>query len=129
MMDETKAVALAQKILEGFNRGEVSSIAGCFHSDVQAEFPYAPPGMSAICSGHSAVVATFTEGRASIDQITITPRKTYWSQADSTLIVEAQGKGRLAKGTEYNNRYVFIIGFQDERVRSEEHTSELQSQM
>src|SRR3546814_11831997 len=84
MMDETKAVALAQKILEGFNRGEVSSIAGCFHSDVQAEFPYAPPGMSAICSGHSAVVATFTEGRASIDQITITPRKTYWSQADST---------------------------------------------
>src|SRR3546814_2653998 len=82
--------------------------------------------MSAICSGHSAVVATFTEGRASIDQITITPRKTYWSQADSTLIVEAQGKGRLAKGTEYNNRYVFIIGFQD---RSEEHTSELQSLM
>src|SRR3546814_7576443 len=45
-----------------------------------------------ICRG--AVVATFTEGRASIDQITITPRKTYWSQADSTLIVEAQGKGR-----------------------------------
>src|SRR3546814_1757426 len=71
---------------------------------------------SDLCSGHSAVVATFTEGRASIDQITITPRKTYWSQADSTLIVEAQGKGRLAKGTEYNNRYVFIIGFQDERV-------------
>src|SRR3546814_9607523 len=64
MMDETKAVALAQKILEGFNRGEVSSIAGCFHSDVQAEFPYAPPGMSAICSGHSAVVATFKSGRA-----------------------------------------------------------------
>src|SRR3546814_13730641 len=82
---------------------------------------------SDLCSGHSAVVATFTEGRASIDQITITPRKTYWSQADSTLIVEAHGKGRLAKGTEYNNRYVFIIGRSEERRVGKECVSTCRS--
>ncbi|MDB6063637.1 MAG: hypothetical protein JWM78_3740 [Verrucomicrobiaceae bacterium] len=113
---EEIATALVRRILGGFNSGDVASIVDCFHADVSAEFPFAPPGMPPLCNGHAAVMAAFQGGRALIAEITITPSKFYWSAHDDVLVVEAQGKGRLPRGTEYNNSYVFLVGVRDGSV-------------
>jgi ketosteroid isomerase-like protein len=116
MNNEATAITLAHRILGGFNSGDVASIADCFHREVSAEFPFAPPGMPASCSGHDAVMAAFRDGRASIAEITITPTKFYWCPHDSLLVIEANGRGRLMHGTKYENAYVFLVGIHDGRV-------------
>ena len=97
---EATAKALAQRMLDGFNSGDVASIADGFHPDVRAEFPFAPPGMPASQTGHNAVVAAFRDGRASIAEITIAPTSMRWCPDDSVLVVEAEGMGRLVNGAD-----------------------------
>lgn len=116
MNHEDKAKALLDRVLAGFNAGDVDAIADCFHSEVSAEFPFAPPGMPAVSSGHAAVMASLREGRASLAEMTITPTKLYWCPADATLFVEATSQGRLQNGADYRNRYVFVVGIRDDRV-------------
>ncbi len=72
--------------------------------------------MPAQCSGRAAVLAAFQGGRAAIAEITITPTKFHWAPSDSLLVIEANGKGRLLHGTEYNNSYVFMVGVSNGQV-------------
>ncbi|WP_336971196.1 nuclear transport factor 2 family protein [Sphingobium aromaticiconvertens] len=114
--DEERANTLLRHVLDGFNAGDIDAIADCFHPEVRAEFPFAPPAMPTLSHGHAAVMAAFREGRASLEEIKITPAKIYWCAGDSTLLLEASSKGRLRGGGDYRNSYVFVIGIRDERI-------------
>ena len=113
---EGQARALLQRVLDGFNSGDIAAIADCFHRDVRAEFPFAPPGMSAGSSGHDAVIAALREGRASFEQMTITPARIYWCAADATLFLEASSVGRLRGGGDYRNSYIFVVAVREGRI-------------
>lgn len=116
MNNEETAIALVRQVFSAFNSGNITLLADSFHREACAEFPFAPPGMPPIYEGHDAVMAAFAGGRASIAEITITPQKFYWSPGEAVMTVEASGKGRLPRGTEYNNSYIFLVGIRDGKV-------------
>lgn len=116
MNEQETAEALLRRVLDGFNAGDIDAIADCFHHDVRAEFPFAPPGMASASAGHAAVMAAFREGRDSFVEMTITPVRTYWCAADATLFFEASSHGRLRRGGDYRNRYVFVVRIQDAQI-------------
>lgn len=109
-------MAIAKRIFDGFNRGDVASFADCLHAEIAASFPFAPPAMPSELHGKDTVLAAMAQGRSMMETMTLTMERTYWIPADETLAVEASGKSLLLGGIPYNNRYIFLIGFRDGQV-------------
>ena len=116
MTNTEMAMAIARRIFDGFNCGDVASFADCLHVEITANFPFAPPAMPKELQGKDAVLAAMTQGRSMMESMMLTMERTYWIPADETLAVEASGASLLVGGIPYNNRYIFLIGFRDGQV-------------
>lgn len=115
-MSAQTASQLVDRVVAGFNSGDIASIAEAFHPQVRAEFPFAPPGMPAACVGHEDTMAAFHGGRANFATMKLIPGRSYWCPDSSMYVMEATSDAKLAHGTEYRNAYVFLIEIRDGRI-------------
>lgn len=87
-----------------------------FADDLKMELPFSRPPFPQERRGGDTISASLTGSKAILQDFTLKPTKFYPSPETDSIVVEAESSGKLVKGGDYANQYVFIFTFVNGKI-------------
>lgn len=110
-------VERARALMQGWREGGHATIAPLLADDVIFELPFAPSGIARRIEGKPAVLKALDGFFALFRKLRLNVHECYESPSKGTVILECTSVGLPAgDGAVYQNRYVFLVAFRDDRI-------------
>jgi ketosteroid isomerase-like protein len=112
-------LGLARQLIGALREGSLAGVSELLDDAVVMEMPYAPAGIATRIAGKTAVMAGLTYIERTFRFFRINIHDAYECKDRATVILEATSVGvNLRPAPVYQNRYVFVLSFRDDRVVS-----------
>ncbi|MEM1156445.1 MAG: nuclear transport factor 2 family protein [Pseudomonadota bacterium] len=107
---------VALDVLRLVSTGDIQGIRAHLTTDASMELPFAPWGVESIFEGIDAIVGALEYVPKHFRAFTFNAHETYVSNDGVTVILEATSMAARHSGGGYQNRYVFVFTFRDNKI-------------
>jgi ketosteroid isomerase-like protein len=117
MIDRTAAFAITNEFLRRFSAMDFDGLRALLVEDVVASAPYSTKNLR--LSGQDEVLGHFSSVvRGFVRKIVFTVETQFFDPERQTAVVEFNNRGERTDGRPYENQYIWIFGFRDDRIAS-----------
>ncbi|MEM8662362.1 MAG: nuclear transport factor 2 family protein [Pseudomonadota bacterium] len=106
----------ALEVLRLISTGDIQGVKAHLTTDASMELPFAPRGVESIFEGIDAIVGALEYVPKHFRVFTFNAHETYVSNDGETVILEATSMAARHSGGSYQNRYVFVFSFHDNKI-------------
>lgn len=109
-------LAIAEGLLDTISRLDIDGLRGYLHEDIVMELPFAPGNEPLRFAGLENVIRAMRSAPETFHRFQFSIHERYWCAERNTAILEATSMGLMKSRRIYQNRYVFVFRFREDRV-------------
>lgn len=115
-MSASARLATAEGLLDGISRLDIEGLGGWLHDDVVMELPFTPGEAPLRFEGMQKVIEAMQSAPEMFHRFQFSVHERYWCPERATAILEATSMGIMKSRRIYQNRYLFMFKFREDRI-------------
>ncbi len=115
-MSVSPHLTTAEGLLDTISRLDIEGLRACLHDDVVMELPFAPGDAPLRFDGIEAVIQAMQTAPEMFHRFRFSVHERYWCPDRNTAILEATSMAMTKSRRVYQNRYLFVFEFREDRV-------------
>ena len=115
-MSASSHLATAERLLNTISRLDINGLRTCLDDDIVMELPYAPGTQTLRFDGLENVVQAMRSAPDLFHRFQFSVHERYWCPERNAAILEATSMGIMKSRRIYQNRYIFVFRFRDDRI-------------
>ena len=115
-MSASQRLATAEGLLDTISRLDIEGLRAYLHEDIVMELPYAPGDIPLRFDGVENVIQAMQSAPEMFRSFRFSIHERYWCPQGDAAILEATSMAVMKSHRIYQNRYLFVFRFREDRV-------------
>lgn len=115
-MSHSRQLATAEGLFDTISRLDIDGLRTYLHDDIVMELPYAPGNTPLRFDGVDDVIQAMRSAPEMFHRLKLSVHERFWCPGQDTAILEATSMGIMKSRRIYQNRYIFVFRFRDDRI-------------